>query len=512
MNALLPLISLLHPTARVAPTKTHPRGWRAAFDAFMERADYPQSVEYILSVHDSRWPVIALADSDTPERYPGIGWLHDLVKFEHHDGADNEVANLNNAAEYAQGEILMGIQDDLFPPPHWDTLLREAFADALLQIYEAPHGDLASLPLVLGFRSGSQHDGECTVAGAANRAWYARRGYVLHTDYESIGADNELTEEAKRDRIFVSCPHIRFEHRSPSIGNAEPDEIWTQFRSRATWRKGAMILERRRAAGFPRESIFLPGETLTPPASIALALPGREFHGMVQYANMALYGKLLLSGYEVDLHPFYCANVYSTRQIIAEAWQKSPTDYLLWIDSDNILTLEQFEILKKDLDDNPSLDAVAAWCWCGTEVHDTDTPPRVNCGRWHEGKPYWNASFEPREMLAKELLPIDWVGFACVLMRRECMEKVGPRPFLPILSDTIPGGFTGEDISFCHHATERGVKMAVDPRVQIPHLKFRPLVPLAVAIAHEREKQAEQARKEIAAPCDEEQPAAEAAA
>ena len=50
-----PLISVLHPTARVKPSKAFPCGWRAAFDSYLEKADHPEQIEYVISVHESRW-------------------------------------------------------------------------------------------------------------------------------------------------------------------------------------------------------------------------------------------------------------------------------------------------------------------------------------------------------------------------------------------------------------------------------------------------------------------------
>src|SRR5262249_24839746 len=203
------------------------------------------------------------------------------VLFVKNAGRDCEVDQMNVAASYAMGEILLGIQDDLYPPQYWDTKVREAFAKAPFTLDQ---------PFTMGFGTGSKHDGECAVAGACTRAFYDRMGYLLHPDYESIGADNELAEKAKREGIFVACPEIVLEHRSPSIETAEPDPIWQKYRRRQDWRRGAMTLERRRAAGFPKESVFYPGEKLEMPPHVALCLPGRSFHTTWVQHLLALYG------------------------------------------------------------------------------------------------------------------------------------------------------------------------------------------------------------------------------
>src|SRR5437763_1509424 len=51
-----PLISVLHPTAR---TKPYPPslllGWKHTCDAFYRKAKDPSRIEYVISVHESRW-------------------------------------------------------------------------------------------------------------------------------------------------------------------------------------------------------------------------------------------------------------------------------------------------------------------------------------------------------------------------------------------------------------------------------------------------------------------------
>src|SRR5258707_2447813 len=117
-----PLISILHPTARVVPSEACPRGWRASFDTWLSRADHPERIEYVLSVHESRVEAFDRESAQHDAWFQGIGF-----QFVTNHGRDNCVDNLNNAAKHSTGQLLVGTMDDYYPPEHWDTLISTAF-------------------------------------------------------------------------------------------------------------------------------------------------------------------------------------------------------------------------------------------------------------------------------------------------------------------------------------------------------------------------------------------------
>jgi hypothetical protein len=497
--------SIIHPTARTKPSPEFPRGWRDAIEAFVLRADHPEQLDLILVVHESRWEDV----ENEPREVCGVP-----LKIAINRGRDCEVDQLNVGAACSMGSLLMGIQDDLFPPDHWDTAVWKAAQD---QKYPR------SSSFVLGFSTQSPHDGVCVIAGACSAAWYSSRGYILHPDYQSIGSDNELLEDAKRRGVFVPCPDIVFEHRSPSAGAVQADEIWKKYRPREVWRKGQVILDRRRAAGFPQKSAFQPGETIILPPSVTICMPGESFHALVVSDTLDMYGKLRAMT-DVELIMQYCSNVYSTRQNILNAWEANPTDLLLWKDDDNVIGWERLRMLFQDLETHPELDAVCGWCWCGSEVDDATSASFVSCGHFQQREgispDFGITPLNPREILGAvaedRLLGVDWTGFPVVLMRASCIKKAGENPFHPILDPNVGPGFIGEDIAFCHRAVRLGgARIAVDPRVQVAHLKTRPLIPMDIQIGRAKQKlQAQQDRKEsaAAAPCAKPAAAAPAAA
>ena len=130
-----PLISLLHPTARVKASESFPRGWRDACAQFFSSCDHPENVEYVISVHESRWfdfwggelkwnPSLGVRKIECEGTHYFIHFERwGAVKIVKNTGRDCVVDQLNCAAAASSGSLLVGVMDDLRAPEHWDTLL-----------------------------------------------------------------------------------------------------------------------------------------------------------------------------------------------------------------------------------------------------------------------------------------------------------------------------------------------------------------------------------------------------
>lgn len=66
-------------------------------------------------------------------------------------------------------------------------------------------------------------------------------------------------------------------------------------------------------------------------------------------------------------------------------------------------------------------------------------------------------------------------GAACILIHREALEAVGPRPFMPITDPKAGGNGTprdfSEDLSFCIRVQAAGLEMGVDTSIKTTHYK-----------------------------------------
>ncbi len=99
----------------------------------------------------------------------------------------------------------------------------------------------------------------------------------------------------------------------------------------------------------------------------------------------------------------------------------------------------------------------------------------MSCGK--QGPDLAMLPFHPDQLSAGPLVPIDWSGFPCVLLRYEVLERLGKEAFMPIVRPDVKYGFTSEDTSFFLRAKEAGYQFLVDLRVKVPHIKMRAIEP-----------------------------------
>jgi len=141
------------------------------------------------------------------------------------------------------------------------------------------------------------------------------------------------------------------------------------------------------------------------------------------------------------------------------------------------LSIPAFVKLLDDLESHPEADLVSGWYWIATDVAEGG---EVCAGRFKTDTEFERISLKYSEIAGKNsLIPVEWVGFGCVLMRMSAMEKAGENPFRPIPCKSKLG-FTGDDISFCSRLNDAGGVMLMDPDIQVPHLKLRCVSPPVV--------------------------------
>lgn len=211
--------SIIHASAR-------PAKWRVSHNDWMGNASYPETIEYTLCV-----------DQDGAFReLPNVPGVHLVLNIGRHCC----VEAFNLGAWMSTGKILVMNADDCFSFPRWDEAI------------------LAALP---------NPDGECVVGVSQiteasdirrimtlqilTRKRYERFGYVFYPEYESIYADCEFTDVARRDGVVVDARHLVFEHRHPTTCKAPWDEVYWEQNHPARVARGAALYERRKALGFP---------------------------------------------------------------------------------------------------------------------------------------------------------------------------------------------------------------------------------------------------------------------
>ena len=83
-----------------------------------------------------------------------------------------------------------------------------------------------------------------------SRARYERLGYAMYPEYESMYADNDFSEHARRDGAVIDAKNIVIEHRHPIITKEPWDVQYLHENHPESYVLGEKILARRRRQGF----------------------------------------------------------------------------------------------------------------------------------------------------------------------------------------------------------------------------------------------------------------------
>lgn len=187
-------LSLLHAT-RGRPEKTLQirREW-------LDNANHPEQVEHLYGV-----------DADDAETIDAIGPLLRVIVLP----PKGCFRAYNYAAALSSGDVLIPIEDDLWPRQGWDDMVREAMAEVV--------NDVAVLAV---------HDGQNPVIEwAVTRKFYEERG-LYHDSYSGLFGDTELRTRIRQDGVrVVFAPHIVFEHRQFQPGSGH-DPIYERKQSK----------------------------------------------------------------------------------------------------------------------------------------------------------------------------------------------------------------------------------------------------------------------------------------
>ena len=212
------------------------------------------------------------------------------------------------------------------------------------------------------------------------------------------------------------------------------------------------------------------------PPHIAVLLPGDSFsaHWVHQWSHFLAK---LMNVSRVTLEFARSNNIYYVRNLLVKDTLRdtkdSSLDYVLWVDSDNLITFDKFMILQKALEENPDLAGVGAYYY----VQSPADPSGVSIAAgWFDGdrhvtKTQIDDAIDPIE--------IDYIGLGFLLMRGSVFRALPKEPFTPVLDPAV--GFHPDDSSFLITARKMGFRFAVHPDVYVPHLKLAELAPAPVS-------------------------------
>jgi predicted O-methyltransferase YrrM len=206
-------ISLIHATrGRVKMAIETRRAW-------LNSADNPNAVEHIFGL-----------DLDDPTAFYLSVHNHAFVS-----GADGPVAAWNRAADKSRGEILVQLSDDWEPVQGWDTMILDAFEEALGGTNKQG---------VLAVSDGNRNDDLLCMA-IMTRPRYKAQGHMFHPEFFSMYSDNWFSDCAWGDGIVVDARQsIRFNHAHPAFGKAAMDATYSRTNGAEHYIHGKETLRR----------------------------------------------------------------------------------------------------------------------------------------------------------------------------------------------------------------------------------------------------------------------------
>lgn len=457
-----PLFSIIHPSAR-------PDKWREIYNAWMLNAATPSEVEYVLVV-DPRWGFSMDPDAYKTEL--------DNVRVVVNAKRRCYVDAVNEGAAEATGEVLIVIADDQYPCNAWDVELSGV-------PYPKPHNiedcrRAAKAPYVIEVATGTtaEHERGIIVMPILSRARYEQQGNcVFYPGYESMFADNDFCEWARKDGVIVDARHLYFEHRHWLMKTREADAVDEVQNRPEAYALGHAMLQRRRASGFTPVSAR---------RTIARCITGENFRGEWLDAHDHLTATLYDLDFEIMRIRSYTSNVYHTREGVRRVIENAPEkpELLLWHDDDNPVDGNVFRRLLAHLDAHMEVDGVAGWCW----IHKEDkTGFYPSCGEWSADGIHWNP-FPPSFANESQVREFEAGGFPVILMRYSAIQKangvhIDASPdgaFMPVVDNRLEFGMSGEDMAFFMRAQKGGAKFLVDPQCRVPHMKWcsvEPVIP-----------------------------------
>lgn len=159
------------------------------------------------------------------------------------------------------------------------------------------------------------------------------------------------------------------------------------------------------------------------------------------------------------------------RQVLLDAWyEKNNTDWLLWVDSDIVLTPEVFKMLW-DVADKATHPVVTGVYFISKENEQTMMQPWP-CLFMETGDENNIAYVHP--LPANEVMKIDLAGMGLVLMHRSVASVLRKKfPDESVFAE-MPGlgvKFVSEDITFFRKLKEAGIPVHAHTGARVKHMK-----------------------------------------
>lgn len=212
--------------------------------------------------------------------------------------------------------------------------------------------------------------------------------------------------------------------------------------------------------------------------TIIICLPGKSYSATFLLNWTTLVSYCTSKGYNILISQKYSCNIYYVRNMclggnVLNGENQLPFngevkyDYILWIDSDIIFSVEDFEKLL-----NSNKDIVSGLYFTENGYH------YATVEQFNETFFLENGYFEfltPATIKSKEeLFPVEYTGFGFILIKYGVFEKLKYPWFKPeYMKIGNISEFAMEDVSFCLESKKQGFQIWINPKVIVGHEKLK---------------------------------------
>jgi hypothetical protein len=158
------------------------------------------------------------------------------------------------------------------------------------------------------------------------------------------------------------------------------------------------------------------------------------------------------------------------RQALFDAWETMGTDWLLWIDSDIIITPQVFKIIWNAAD-KITKPVVSGLYFVSNENEQPLMEP-LPAMYMETGNEFLTQPIHPFPQ--NQLIPVDITGFGFILMHKSIIPKIKEvaQGHSVFGEKQNPGlKFVSEDVAFCRYLKKAGIQLYVHTGAMVQHMK-----------------------------------------
>ena len=167
------------------------------------------------------------------------------------------------------------------------------------------------------------------------------------------------------------------------------------------------------------------------------------------------------SKYNLNVQFLKSSILYLSRENLAKAAVDAKVDYLMFLDSDQIIQYDTIDRLAYHLEHGEDI--------VTTLIFRKDPPYQPCIFSSQKELPNKQIALTFCNLESQDLTKPFYVascGMGCMMMKTEVFYNI-PQPWF------LPRPYTGEDITFIWEATQKGYKILCDPTIEIGHVGFK---------------------------------------